>query len=95
MAGYWIVRASNVTDEDAQREYGKAWAPIAERYHAKIIAGGKRAVTKEGEAVARAVIVEFPSFEQALACYEDPDYLAAAEHGKRASRRDIVIVEGT
>ncbi len=38
MAGYWIVRASEVTDQEAQRSYGKAWAPIAERYGAKVIA---------------------------------------------------------
>jgi uncharacterized protein (DUF1330 family) len=42
MAGYWIVRASEVTDQEAQRSYGSAWAPIAERYGAKIIAGPAR-----------------------------------------------------
>lgn len=46
MAGYWIVRAGEVTDADAQRSYGKAWAPLAERYGAKIIAGPSPIATK-------------------------------------------------
>jgi uncharacterized protein (DUF1330 family) len=94
MAGYWIVRAGEVTDADAQRSYGAAWAPIAERYGAKIIAGPGRIASKEGVPVARAFIVRFASYEQALACYEDPAYQAAAEFGKKASQRDVVILEG-
>jgi uncharacterized protein (DUF1330 family) len=94
MAGYWIVRASEVTDEEAQRSYGKAWAPLAEHYGAKVIAGPGRISTKEGGPVARAFLVRFESYEQALACYEDPAYQAAAVFGKKASARDLVILEG-
>ncbi len=94
MAGYWIVRASQVTDQEAQRGYGAAWAPLAERYGAKVIAGPARIATKEGESVARAFIVRFESYEQAVACYEDPAYQAAAALGKKASARDLVILEG-
>ena len=95
MAGYWIVRASEVTDEEAQRSYGKAWTPLAERYGAKVIAGPGRIATKEGDPVARAFIVRFESYEQALACYEGPVYQAAAAFGKKASQRDVVILEGS
>jgi uncharacterized protein (DUF1330 family) len=94
MAGYWIVRASDVTDAEAQRSYGKAWAPLAERYGAKVIAGPTRIATKEGAPVARAFIVKFESYEQAVACYEDPAYQAAAVFGKQASPRDLIILEG-
>jgi uncharacterized protein (DUF1330 family) len=94
MAGYWIVRTSEVTDQEAQRSYGKAWAPLAERYGATVIAGPARIATKEGNPVARAFIVRFESYEQAPSCYEDPAYQAAAVFGKRASPRDLVILEG-
>ena len=94
MAGYWIVRAAEVTDAEAQRSYGKAWAPLAERYGAKVIAGPARIATKEGDPVARAFIVRFETYQQALACYEDPAYQAAAAFGKKASQRDLVILEG-
>jgi uncharacterized protein (DUF1330 family) len=94
MAGYWIVRASEVTDQEAQQNYGRTWAPVGERYGAKIIAGPGRVTTREGAAIARAFIVRFDSYEQAVACYEDPEYQAAAEFGRKASQRDIVILEG-
>ncbi len=94
MACYWIVRASEVTDQEAQRSYGEAWAPLAEHYGAKVIAGPGRIATKEGSPVARAFIFRFESYEQALACYEDAAYQAAAVFGKQASPRDLVILEG-
>lgn len=94
MAGYWIVRASAVTDPEAQRSYGKAWAPLAERYGATVIAGPGRIAAVEGDPVARAFIVRFDSYEQALACYEDAAYQAASVFGRQASSRDLVILEG-
>lgn len=94
MVGYWIVRASEVTDPEAQKSYGQAWAPLAAQYGAKVIAGPARIATVEGAPVARAFLVRFESYEQAVACYEDPAYQAAAAFGKKASKRDLVILEG-
>jgi uncharacterized protein (DUF1330 family) len=37
--------------------------------------------------------VRLETYEQALACYEDPAYQAAATFGKQASARDVVILE--
>jgi uncharacterized protein (DUF1330 family) len=56
--------------------------------------GPARIATKEGDPVARAFIVRFESYEQALACYEDPAYQEAAVFGIQASPRDLVILEG-
>jgi uncharacterized protein (DUF1330 family) len=41
------------------------------------------------------VVIEFPSFEKAVACYESPEYLEAAAHRKKdnASELEIVIVD--
>ena len=94
MAGYWIVRAKDVRDAEAQAAYGKAWAPIAERYGARIVAGPAPVWAVEGDAVTRAFIVEFDSYDKAVACYEDPAYQAALEHGKKASVRDLIILGG-
>ena len=94
MAGYWIVRSGEVTDTEAQAAYGKAWGPIAERFGARIVAGPSPVSSVEGKAVARAFIVEFDSYEQAVACYQDPSYQAALEYGKKASERDLFILGG-
>src|SRR5262249_61567836 len=43
----------------------------------------------------RFIVIEFPSFEKAVACHESPEYLEAAEHRKKdgASEWEVVIVE--
>ena len=84
MAGYWIVRASAATDQAAAETYGKLWAPIAKRYEAKILASKGPHETVEGEDSPRTLIIEFPSYEMALACYNDPDYTEAAEYALAA-----------
>jgi len=43
----------------------------------------------------RFIVIEFPSFEKAVACHDSPEYLEAAAHRKKdgASELEIVIVE--
>ena len=55
---------------------------------------GKRATTPEGRDWARNVVIVFASYEQALACYDSPEYQAALSYAKRASVRELFIVEG-
>jgi uncharacterized protein (DUF1330 family) len=41
------------------------------------------------------VVARFPSFDDAVACYNSSAYQAALAHAKAASERDLVIVEET
>ncbi len=93
MAGYWIVRGT-IKDQAAFEEYVRLWNPIAERYGASYLTGGKGHQTREGKDYQRVVIVQFPSYEQAVACYDDPDYRAALVPAMLAYDRDLVIVDG-
>jgi len=38
--------------------------------------------------------VEFPSYEQANACYDDPAYQEARQFALQASERELLIFEG-
>lgn len=92
MKGYWIILGAEVTDSDAQQEYGRLWKPIAEKYDAKLkLLDG---VLKEASASKRVLAVEFESYEQAKACYEDPAYTEAKVFALRASKRELIIIEG-
>lgn len=95
MAGYWIVRSSAIENQAAFDEYAGRWAPIAEKYGARFIAGREGAhETREGEDFARVLLVEFPSYEQARAAYDDPEYQAALPYARDAyARRELIIVE--
>jgi uncharacterized protein (DUF1330 family) len=75
-------------------KYGALWAPLAEKYQAKVKVLDSASALKESLGTRRVVMVEFPSLEAAKACYDDPAYQAAKEFAVKASKRELVIVEG-
>ena len=48
----------------------------------------------EGDGRPRNVVIEFPSYDDALACYNSEEYLGARKHRLGAGEAEIVIVEG-
>ncbi len=95
MAAYWIARA-RITDPAAYQRYADQVPAIIERYGGKVLARGGRYRIMEGpETFHRFVVIEFPTLEQAAACFESPEYQAAAAH-RRAGGGIVenVIVEG-
>ncbi|MBX2836768.1 MAG: DUF1330 domain-containing protein [Gammaproteobacteria bacterium] len=94
MSGFWVVRGGAIKDETALTEYAGLWAPIAERYGAEVIAGRGTVDTREGPHFPRQLVIQFPSYQDAVACYEDAQYKIAMEVANRAYDRELVILEG-
>ena len=94
MAGYWIVRGNEIRDEDALAKYAALWPDIAARFGAEVIAGKGRVYTREGAVYTRQLIVRFDSYDQAVACYDSPEYREARELAQQAYDRELSIVEG-
>lgn len=94
MKGYWLILGTEVTDQTAQDEYNKRWAPIAEKYRARLNPTMVPPLLKEARDTSRVLIAEFPSYELAKACYEDPAYQEARQFALKASKRDLLIIEG-
>ena len=93
MKAYWIAHVT-VTDPDQYRRYADA-APEAFRKHkARFLARGGRSEQLEGDGRPRNVVIEFDSLEDAVACYNSPEYQAAKAKRAGAGEADIVIVEG-
>ncbi|PJE25988.1 Uncharacterized conserved protein, DUF1330 family [Pseudooceanicola antarcticus] len=90
---YWIAHV-HVTDEEAYGRYAKLAGPAIAKHGGKFLARAGRYVQLEGKDRARNVVAEFPSLEDAEACYHGPDYQEAMSHAKGASERDLLIVEG-
>jgi uncharacterized protein (DUF1330 family) len=93
MAAYWMVGSGEIIDEDALKEYQSRLVNIGPRFKAKIIARGQHQ-TPEGADFPRVLIVEFPSYQQALACYEDPEYKEAMVYANKALDRQMTIIDG-
>jgi uncharacterized protein (DUF1330 family) len=91
--GYWIAQM-DVTDPAAYEKYraanGKAFAEFGGRF---LVRGGAQ-MPKEGQSRARTVVIEFPSYAEAIACYESESYAEAMKLRVGASDGDLVIVEG-
>jgi uncharacterized protein (DUF1330 family) len=94
MKGYWLILGTEITDQVAQDEYNKLWAPIAEKYQARLNTTKVPPLLKEARNTSRVLIAEFPSYELAKACYEDPAYQEARQFALKASKRDLLIIEG-
>ncbi|QDL94215.1 DUF1330 domain-containing protein (plasmid) [Paroceanicella profunda] len=94
MKGYWLVLGAEVTDAEAQQAYGGLWKPIAQRYGARVNPPEVQAALLEAYKTTRFIIVEFPSFEDARACHDDPEYAPARDWAAKASQREIVLLRG-
>ncbi len=92
--GYWIVHVT-VTDPDNYPKYIAADAAAFEKYDARFLVRGGRCEGPEGPVRERHVVIEFESYDQARACYDSPEYQAAAKLRQAYAESEIVIVEGT
>ncbi|KIC44678.1 MAG: DUF1330 domain-containing protein [Ruegeria sp.] len=91
--GYWVAHV-DVDDFETYKSYIAAnAAPFAE-YGAKFLVRGGTREEKEGQARARTVVIEFPSYEQALACYDSDQYQQAKALRDPVSTGDLVIIQG-
>jgi uncharacterized protein (DUF1330 family) len=90
---YWIARVT-VTNPDQYKLYVDATPAAFTKYGAKFLARGGRTQQAEGQGRPRNVVIEFPSLEDAIACYNSPEYQAAREKRLGAGEAEIVLVEG-
>ncbi|MEE5063084.1 DUF1330 domain-containing protein [Pseudomonas alliivorans] len=94
MKAYWIAQV-DVTDPQQYSEYTQRAPAAFALFGGKFMARGGRSEALEGRATPqRTVVIEFESYEQAIACYRSPEYQEAMSHRKGASKAEIVIVEG-
>ena len=91
--GYWMATV-NVTDPETYQKYIAANGAAFSRYGAKFAVRAGRFTSPEGPTGNRHVLVEFESYETALACYNSPEYQEALKYRLAASTGHVVIVEG-
>jgi len=91
--GYWVVRV-DVTDEEGYKKYVAANGRAFARFGARFLVRGGEFETVEGESRSRNVVIEFPSYEAALACYQSPEYAEAVLHRRDSGVVDLIVIEG-
>jgi len=83
-----------VRDSERYKDYVSTAKPAFERFGANFLARGGAMTELEGKARARNVIIEFPSVQHAIDCYNSPEYQAAAKIRQEVADAEMMIVEG-
>ncbi len=91
--GYWIARV-DVADPEKYKAYVAANAEPLGKYGARFLVRAGRFENPEGSSRTRNVVIEFPSYEAALACWKSPEYQEAVKLRLAVSTIDMVIIEG-
>jgi uncharacterized protein (DUF1330 family) len=92
--GYWIVSIT-ITDEAAYKQYFAANAAIFDKWRGRFVVRGGTFETMAGTDGERQVVIEFESYQQALACYNSPEYQAILPFLRAGSTiAHFTIVEG-
>ena len=90
----YIIGHITVTDPEGYPEYVAKDTPILEAHGARFVVRGGKSETPEGEEMGRHVVIEFDSYEDAVAAYNDPAYQEVAEIRRRCAESTIILVEG-
>jgi uncharacterized protein (DUF1330 family) len=91
--GYWIARVQ-VNNQDGYAPYAAANPGIFKKFGGKFIVRSGKFECPEGESRSRNVVIEFPDYATALACYNSPEYQANIKVRQPHSVADLVIIEG-
>jgi len=95
MAAYWVARA-RINDPETYKKYTDRVPDIVARFGGTILARGGRYRIMEGpETFHRFIVIEFPTLEQGVACFQSAEYQEAAAFRRGgAGVVENVIVEG-
>jgi uncharacterized protein (DUF1330 family) len=90
---YWIGRV-DVHNEEGYKPYAAANPDIFRKYGGRFVVRVGKFECVEGESRPRNVVIEFPDYAAAVACYRSPEYQANVKVRQPHSIVDLVIVEG-
>ncbi len=91
--GYVIAHAT-VTDPEAWGQYVAKSKIALDKFGGQPIVRGGRSEIVEGNGVARNVVIEFASYDDALGYARSPEYAEAKKLRQGAGSLDITVVEG-
>jgi len=91
---YWIACYHEIKDPERLAAYAKLAGPALEAGGGRFLARATAAQAYEAGRLARTVLIEFASVQQAQAAHDGPAYQAALAALGDGAVRDLRIVEG-
>lgn len=93
--GYWISAYRQIHDPAKFAAYAELAVPAIQAAGGRVLARGGQVEAHEAGIALRTVIVEFDSFEAAVAARQTPAYQEALAVLADGVERDFRVVEGT
>ncbi|MFI6938600.1 DUF1330 domain-containing protein [Streptomyces sp. NPDC050418] len=94
--GYWVSVYRTISDPEKVAAYDKLAGPAVAAAGGRLLVGSvSRGVAYDAGVAERTILVEFDSFEQAVAARESAAYQEALAALSDGVERDFRIVEGT
>ena len=90
---YWIGRV-DVNNEEAYKPYAVANPAIFKKFNGKFVVRGGKYECPEGQSRSRNVVIEFDSYDAAMACYNSPEYQANIKVRQPHSIAELIVIEG-
>ncbi|WUH98854.1 DUF1330 domain-containing protein [Spirillospora sp. NBC_00431] len=93
--GYWVSVYPTIEDPERLEVYNELAGLAVAAAGGRVLAGiGSRVVAHEAGIAERVVLIEFDSFEQAVAAYESAAYQKALAALPDGFERDFRVIEG-
>ncbi|WP_033211740.1 DUF1330 domain-containing protein [Kitasatospora phosalacinea] len=93
--GYWVSVYRTVSDPEKLAAYDRLAGPAVRAGGGRVLVRGGRVAVHDAGIAERTILVEFDSFEQAVAARESAAYQEALAVLSDGVERDFRIVEGT
>lgn len=90
MTAYWIAHVT-IHDLEQYKKYAELAKDVFPQYGATFLVRDEDAYNLEGPAYARHVVIQFPSMEKALECYNSEAYQTAKKHRDSCSEALITL----
>ena len=91
--GYWIARV-DVHNPEGYQPYAAANPAIFKKFGGRFVVRAGQFECPEGASRSRNIVIEFPDYATALACYRSPEYQENIKRRLPHATADLVIVEG-
>jgi uncharacterized protein (DUF1330 family) len=91
--GYWIARV-DVKNDEGYKAYAAANPAIFKKFGGKFLIRNGKTEIMEGTTRSRNVVIEFPDYAAARACYDSPEYRENIKRRLPHSAIDLLIIEG-
>ncbi len=92
--GYWVTTYRTTKDPAKLAAYAQLAAPAVAAAGGKFLVRGVADEVREQGLKERTVLIEFPTYEEAVAAYDSDEYKKALEALGDGAERDLRIVRG-